>query len=186
MSDDAGYKSFPPTIAKSILHRSLLKWWEGSRSGADCPHTARLLDEDLQTLFTDCMIYDVVAGHDGRQFVSCFQGPSVLRLFGRGVVGTALPDHVNPRILASVLKPYELALQTRRPVFTVRPTLDSAAVPMTIETLRLPLIGADGRVSKILAHYCIISKESSFVRVALQDSGTLSDNTVKAIIAPPP
>jgi hypothetical protein len=120
--------------------------------------------------------------NDGPSFRAVFQGPAAVHIYGRNIVGTELPDHVNPKLLAGVVAPYKLCVRMARPIFTVRPSKDKEGTPVTIETLRLPL-GLPGQpVSKILTHYCFISIEGRFKGFAFQDQGNLPDNTVKAII----
>jgi hypothetical protein len=176
------YELRPPIVVKSILHRSLLKWWNARRGATDCPEPKYLLDEELQTLLTDCIIYQVshLASEPG--FFAKFQGPGAVKVFGRDVVGTNLVDHVNPKLLAGVIEPYRIVVQMRRPVFTIRHAKDANGVPVSIETLRLPLANVEGPIDKILVHYCFISSENRFAGFAFQDTGELPDNTVKAII----
>ena len=177
------YEDRPASVVKSILHRSLLTWWQRSRKESSCPAPACLLDEQIQDLLPDCLIYEVSHPPKGPIFVAKFQGKVAFRLFGREVVDTAMVDHVNPEIFSGVIEPYRMAVERRRPVLTIRYCKDKDGAPLAIETLRFPLADGDAPVRNILVHYCLISTANRFDFFALKVIGNLPDNSVKAIIS---
>jgi hypothetical protein len=166
----------------SLGQRNLFRWWERRRLDSAVPPVSALADETVVALLSECLYYQVMHTPDGVDFLATSHGADVHPLFGRRLVGTLLTSHVAQALTSEVVETYRVAVETRRPVFTIRRAKDDQGAPVQLEILRLPL-GEDGaRAEAILSHFSTTGLVPQFSRKQLVTTGSTEEYLLKALI----
>jgi hypothetical protein len=176
------YPSRTPDVMASVGQRNLFRWWDRRRLDSPVPPVSALADETVVPLLGECIYYQVLESAEGVDFLATSHGADVHPLFGQRLVGTLLTSHVAQALTSEVVETYRVAVEAKRPVFTIRRAKDDRGAPVQLEILRLPL-GEDGtRAEAILSHFSTTGLGPQFSRKELVTTGSTEEYLLKAVI----
>jgi hypothetical protein len=174
-----------PDAIKAVVQRSLLSWWERARHARACPPIESLADEDIDWARPGVLIYAVEHRPNGVDYRALHHGHELHDLYDGDVTGTSLSDHIIPEHRAPMLAAYEAACRLKRPIYSIRATVDRRDIPVFIETLRLPMARPDGEVAQVMTSVVAISSEGAFDQAHVQLEARTGAYRAMGYVEPP-
>lgn len=176
----------PSSVIRDNRQRLLFDRWE-SRRGHRCLPSLRDIDPDtLAEYWADIILYNVERGPPGRRYRIAMHGESMAQVNGPDLVGQYLDAYVPPALREGFLAAYDATVVNRRPVYTVRDSIDRVNNPVTFERLVLPVSDDSQQVDAVITHFVLRSPAPRIEKDRLLHHGLAHrEYALKAVIASP-
>jgi hypothetical protein len=173
------------TIIRDARQRQLLQRWELRRAGRALPRLADLDHGDLACVLDDLVVYEVRLGPPAKRYRARLREPATEAIKAGELAERYLEDTVPEALQATIRLAYDATIVNRRPIYTVRDSVDKAHQPVAFERLLLPLSEGSDNVDVIITHLALHSAHGCPDRQNLLfEPPEPADYRLKAIIGP--
>lgn len=176
-----------PDVVRAINQRWLLMFWNRHLGAHRVPLWQAVEAENLTRMADTLSFLDVIAGNGTLRFQIRFHGAVIGQVFGApDCRGKFLYESMPEAARAQKLLPYQQAVESGRPVYTVHDMTDRQGRMVHYERLLLPFSRDGETVDRILAAFEFISPDGAFDSRDLIGTQTAAPALrVSATIEPP-
>jgi hypothetical protein len=160
-----------PDVVRAINQRWLLKFWDRHKGTQAIPPWPTLEADDLARVAANLSFLEVSGGNGMARFLVRFHGEAIGQAYGSQDCRGKFLDQIIPEAhQAESLAPYQRALETGNPVYTIHEVTDRNGRLVFCERLLLPYTTDGHSIDRIMASFEFICPDGAFDGHALMTS----------------
>lgn len=147
---------------KSITQRQILRYWERLRGINPLPVWSHIDPQAFSASRENLCVMEINRDSGSIRYRIREHGKKLAEYYGSACAGKFLDEFMTPQALVALSAIYLQAINTRRPVYTVAPIVDTRGRSVTCERLLLPFTVAGTAVDVVLVSLEAISDDGAF------------------------